>query len=119
MVVKKTRSKTKTRANFKALVFFTTFSNSASAKKFALTVLDLKLAACINVLPKMTSFYVWKNKRVEDSEVLVIGKTSAQAFEKLKSQIKNIHPYEIPELISLEIKDGLPAYLHWIFSSLK
>jgi periplasmic divalent cation tolerance protein len=96
------------------VVFFTTFSKREDAEKFARHVVGQKLAACVNLVAGITSFYIWQGKEHAESEILAIGKTTQSAFKKLKSQMKTLHPYEVPELISFSIDDGLPEYLTWI-----
>jgi periplasmic divalent cation tolerance protein len=102
-----------------SVVFFTTFSKKEAAVQFAQTALREKWAACLNIVEGVTSYFYWKEKLNCDSEILVIGKTNAAAFKKLKAKIKSVHPYELPELIGVSAKDGLPEYLDWIDSSLR
>ncbi|MHA1325624.1 MAG: divalent-cation tolerance protein CutA, partial [Candidatus Helarchaeota archaeon] len=72
-----------------------------------------KLAACVNLIP-IRSIYFWKGKIEEDKEYLLIIKTKTSVIDKLKKKLKEIHSYEVPELIVLPIEDGLPAYLNWL-----
>jgi periplasmic divalent cation tolerance protein len=102
-----------------SVVFFTTFSKKEAAVQFAQTALREKWAACLNIIEGISSYYYWKDELNADSEILVIGKTTAGAFKKLKSRFKSVHPYELPELVAFSVKDGLPAYLNWIMESVK
>ncbi len=72
-----------------------------------------KLAACINIIP-VRSIYKWKGKIEDDRENLLIIKTKATKIDELKTTLKQIHPYEVPECLILSIEDGLPDYLNWI-----
>ena len=103
----------------KAVVFFTTFSSKMDAGRFAKWVVKEKLAACVNILPGIESHYRWKGKVHNHREVLAIGKTTETGFKRIKGKLKDIHPYEVPELISLRIKDGSTKYLRWISDNVK
>ncbi len=99
------------------LIFFSTFPNKKAALAFAHRVVKGKLAACVNVVSPVASVYFWEGKVHSDREFLVMGKTTASAFKKLKFRMKELHPYKTPELIALKISDGLPAYLKWLAQS--
>jgi len=96
------------------LVFFSTFADKKSALSFSRKVVRAKLAACVNIVDRVTSVYQWKDELKSESEVLIIGKTSLAAFKKLKRQMAKLHPYEVPELICFEIKDGAESYMEWL-----
>lgn len=74
------------------------------------------LAACCNIVPGIRSIYTWKGKLMDEAEVLCILKTRKELFEGLKEKVKELHPYEVPEVIALTIEDGLAEYLEWIDS---
>ena len=85
------------------------------ARQIAATLLGQKLAACVNVLPGIRSYYTWKGVPQEDEEVLLLVKTRAALFEgSLVQAVKATHPYELPEIIALPIQIGLEGYLKWI-----
>ena len=85
------------------------------ARQIAITLLKQKLAACVNVLPGVRSYYTWKGQPQEDQEVLLLVKTRPALFEsRLVPAVLAIHPYELPEIIALPISMGLEGYLNWI-----
>jgi periplasmic divalent cation tolerance protein len=72
------------------------------------------MAACINILPRMTSIYSWKGKIEEGQEHLLMIKTRAERYAAIEQAIRAQHPYELPEIIATPISHGLPEYLNWI-----
>lgn len=90
-----------------------------SAKKIAFHLVDEKLAACVNVLPNISSIYYYEGKLFDENEELMIIKTDLALFEQLSTRIKELHSYDIPEIICLPIEKVEKAYLDWINSSLK
>ena len=82
-------------------------------------LLKEKLAACINLLGPLESFFWWQKKIDRANEYLLLIKTQASHFKRLRSLIEKKHPYSIPETIALPIRQGNPAYLDWLRSSLK
>lgn len=91
-----------------------TIDSIENAKKLAHNLVKDKLAACVNIVSGVTSVYEWKNEICEDSEYLLIIKTKSDLYEKLEAKIKELHPYEIPEIVSLKIDKGSKSYLDWI-----
>ena len=100
-----------------AVVGFSTVGTQADARKIARTLVEKRLVACANIVPKIESVYHWQGKICTDAEHLLIFKTSKKKLEKVKETIPLIHPYEVPELIFFPVADGLPAYLQWIAES--
>tara|TARA_R100001440_G_scaffold58868_1_gene78676 strand:- start:1717 stop:2037 length:321 start_codon:yes stop_codon:yes gene_type:complete len=96
-----------------------TTDSSDSAKQLARSLLEKKLVACVNIVPNMTSIYSWQGELHEDHEWLLLIKSTAERFSDIKSTISANHPYDSPELISINIEDGLPDYLTWIQDSVK
>lgn len=96
------------------ITVFTTFDNEVAAKETVRKLLKSRLIACANIIPKVTSVYEWNGEIIEDSEYLTVLKTKKNLFENLKSEILKLHPYEIPEIISLDITAGSVEYLKWI-----
>lgn len=96
-----------------------TINDLKTAKSISGKLVEEKLAACVNIIPQITSIYFWKNEIVEDSEYLMLIKTKNMHFDELKKRILSLHPYEVPEIISLKIDDGSKSYLDWIGNSTK
>jgi periplasmic divalent cation tolerance protein len=99
-------------------VVLVTFPDADAALDVAKTLLNEKLAACINILPKMQAVYCWKDELRVDSEVQMVIKTTKDKFEQLNERICQIHSYEIAEVIALDIQQGNAPYLNWIKESL-
>lgn len=97
-----------------AILVLNTCPNSETARRIGTLLVEQGLAACVNVLPGMTSIYKWKGKIQADSEVLLVIKTMQNRYAELQSAVTELHPYELPELIALPVSDGLPPYLKWI-----
>jgi len=84
------------------------------SKKIINLLLTKKLAACVNKIKTIESFYWWENKICNDKETLLVIKTKKILFEKIVKEIKKVHPYKVPEIISIEINNGNKEYLDWI-----
>lgn len=95
-------------------VAYVTTPNDEVAKRIARGLVVSKLAACVNIIPKITSVYEWKGEINEDSEVLLMIKTRTSRISELTQYVRSNHPYEVCEVISLPIADGNEPYLKWI-----
>ncbi|XP_023698472.1 protein CutA homolog [Paramormyrops kingsleyae] len=93
---------------------FVTCPNEQVAKDLARGMVEKKLAACVNIVPKITSVYEWQGKIEEDSEVLLMIKTRSSKVSALAEYVRSNHPYEVAEVISLPIEQGNPPYLKWL-----
>ncbi len=91
--------------------------SAADAERIAQSVVERGLAACVNVVPGVTSIYRWKGALVRDSELLLVMKTRADRFEALRAAVVALHPYEVPEVVALPIESGHAPYLDWIDAS--
>ena len=96
------------------LIVFSTFPNEASAREAASKLIEDGVAACVGILPGMTSVYRWQGKTEESNEVLLMIKTSLEAYPRLESSLKGCHPYELPEILAVRAEAGLPGYLEWV-----
>ena len=101
----------------KAALILSTFPDAARARQIAQTLVQERLAACANVLPAVESIYRWQGKVEQAAEALVLLKTTAAAQGRLMARLKELHPYETPEILAFRPEDGLPAYLRWIEDS--
>ena len=99
------------------LIAFCTFPDADVARKIVREIVDLRLAACGNVLPQMRSIYRWQGKVESADEVLVIFKLGAQRYREFETKLRALHPYDVPEIISYKIDKGLPEYLRWVTES--
>jgi len=97
-----------------AMLVLTTLPNSDAAADLAKKVVGEKLAACANVLPAVRSIYRWQGAVQDENEVLVLLKTRRAQFERLKTRILELHPYDVPEVIAIPVEQGHGAYLDWI-----
>ena len=100
------------------IVVLMTAANSDEAKRIAEMLVERKLAACVQILPPMTSIYVWKSEVQRDNETLLIAKSIRAKFDELEAVVRAIHSYETPEIIALPILAGAPDYLSWLSSCL-
>lgn len=97
-------------------IIFCTYPDRESAERTARLLVEKRLAACVNILPGLTSIYTWQEKIEAAQEYLLLIKSSGKAYPALESAIIEQHPYEVPEIISIPVERGLPDYLHWINS---
>ncbi len=86
------------------------------AAGIARTLVSERLAACGNVIPGLTSIYRWEGVVQEDPETLLVLKTPRERVAALIRRIGELHPYDVPEVLSLPVEEGLPAYLSWVES---
>jgi len=88
-------------------------------RELARTLVEERLAACVNVLPAMDSTFRWQGKVDEAREHQIVIKTSVAVLNELKARIAALHPYDVPELLVLTIADGADDYLNWIGKSVQ
>lgn len=98
------------------LVVLTTLPDRASAERLALALVEQRLAACVNVIDGCTSFFRWQGNIETARELPVLIKTRRSLFARVEQAIREAHPYELPEIVALEVQEGLPAYLDWVRS---
>ena len=97
-----------------AIVVMTTLANTDDAVKFVQTLLERRLIACGSVFPGVRSLYRWQGKVADEQEVVVLLKTRSARLETLKLAFEELHPYKVPELLSLPVTAGNAKYLEWI-----
>jgi periplasmic divalent cation tolerance protein len=91
-----------------------TVENQKEAIKIGKGMVNAKLAACANIIPRIQSVYQWKGKVVKGQEVLLILKSTKNRYRALERAIKTMHTYEIPEIIALPVEEGLDQYIKWV-----
>jgi|SRR5438093_10861339 len=99
------------------VIILTTLGASADAAAFARVLVNDRLAACVNVLPPMTSVYRWKGAIEEDREQQLVIKTTSDRVAAIDARFRELHPYELPEFVILDA-DASAAYLAWMRDSL-
>ena len=97
-----------------SLLVFSTFPDAATARNISRSLVTERLAACANLLPAVTSIYVWQGAHTESEETLVLFKTPRELYPALEARLRTLHPYEVPEIVAAEVTTGLPAYLQWV-----
>lgn len=95
-------------------IILCTCPDQDSAEKIAHTLVERYLAACVNILPGLKSIYRWQHTVETAHEFLLLIKVNRQGYPAIETLIKEIHPYQIPEIIALPIENGSPDYLQWI-----
>lgn len=96
------------------LLCLVTAPDRTAAERLARALVDGRLAACVNILPGITSVYRWQGAVETGEEVLLLAKTMPGRLEALTARVAELHPFEVPEVIALDVRGGLPAYLQWI-----
>jgi periplasmic divalent cation tolerance protein len=97
-----------------ALLVLSTFPDVATARRIARQLVEEHCAACANILPQVESIYWWKEKVESANETLALFKTTAERYAALETTLRQLHPYEVPEIIALRIDRALPDYLRWV-----
>lgn len=96
------------------LIIFVTAPTKDSALSLAKALLDTQLVACVNILPEITSVYNWKGAREESSEVLLLIKSREELFPELEKLIRTNHPYEVPEIVAVDVAAVSEPYAEWV-----
>jgi len=99
------------------IVVIVTAPSEDLAVTIARALVETRLAACANIIKGIRSIYTWQGKTEDDTEVLMIVKTRRELFDLLKSKVKELHSYEVPEIIALPIIAGSDDYLKWLRES--
>ena len=91
-----------------------TAPDADQARRIASVLVEERLAACVNVIPGLTSVYRWQGTVQQDAESLMLIKTTRSGYQRLEHRLRSLHPYELPEIIAVPITDGQADYLTWI-----
>ena len=94
-------------------IIITTYPDKESAKRAAKLLIEQRLAACVQLFP-IESVYLWQGNICDESEIMLFIKSKTALFGKIVMTIKEVHTYEVPEIVQIPIADGLPEYLKWI-----
>lgn len=105
--------------NSKHLVIYCACPDAATAERIARTLVEERLAACVNIVPGATSVYHWRGAIQCDPETLLIIKSNAARYPALEARVQELHPYEVPEIIALPMQQGAAGYLAWLDDALQ
>lgn len=95
-------------------VVFSTFPSPDTAAEIARTLVDERLAACVNLVPSVRSIYRWQGQLCEEAETLAIIKTTSERLDALTVRLTALHPYEVPEVVAVPVTGGHAPYLAWV-----
>jgi len=101
------------------VVIYVTSGSLEEGEKIAQSLVEKHLAACVNIIPQVRSYYRWEGKIENEAEFLLMVKTSRGLFADVQAEVERLHSYQVPEVICLPIIDGSPNYLAWLGESLK
>jgi len=96
------------------VVALSTVGTPEDAERIARALVERRLAACVNVVPSVVSFYRWKGEVSRDQELLLVIKTRRERLDALREALVGLHPYELPELVALPVAAGHEPYLAWV-----
>lgn len=100
-----------------ARIAFSTAGTIDEAHRLARLLVERRLAACVNLIPNLTSVYRWQGAIEETTEVLLLIKTTAEMLPALEAALRELHSYNVPEFLALKIEMGSQPYLDWLQSS--
>ena len=98
---------------------FTTVDNKEAAERIAKSIVEKRLAACVQIVGPIESVYRWKGKIEKAVEWLLLIKSKKSLYAELEKSIREMHPYEVPEIISVPISQGFKDYLNWLETEVK
>ncbi len=99
------------------VVVISTLPNAEKAAEIARVLVEERLAACVNLVPQVRSIYRWKGAICDETETLAVAKTTADRAEALHARLIELHPYELPEVLALQVSGGHGPYLEWVGAS--
>jgi len=100
------------------IVILCTCSSAEEAEKLARSLVEARLAACVNVIPQIRSYYRWNGALESSEEYLLAIKSSVGLFETLRAHLAELHSYEVPEILALPVVAGAESYLNWLDANL-
>jgi len=100
-----------------ATIVFVTVASERQAESIARAVVGERLAACVNVVGPIRSIYRWQDAIEDEREFLLLVKTRASLFRRLERRVRELHPYEVPEIVAARLDAGSAPYLAWLFES--
>ena len=95
-------------------IIYSTTSSVEEARKIARIIVEEKLAACVNIIPKIESIYRWQGKIEEDNESILLAKTIDKNVDQVIQRIKENHSYDVPDIVAIPITHGFKEYLDWV-----
>lgn len=98
----------------RAMVILSTFPDAEAAASAGRALVGERLAACVNIVPGLRSIYSWEGQVHDDAEVLAVIKTRPERYQALEERLVQIHPYDCPEVLALDVKEGHESYLDWV-----
>lgn len=101
------------------LLVLTNLPDQQTAQTLAHQLVEQKLAACVNILSPCTSIYRWQGKIENAQEIPLLIKTTDTVYPALEKAIREMHPYELPEIVQVPLSGGLPAYIQWLIGETK
>src|SRR5205823_11528655 len=101
------------------IVVLMTAPSAEEAMRIAEMLVERKFAACVQILPPITSIYVWKGEVQRENEIMLVAKSTRAKFDELEDAVRAVHSYETPEIIALPIVAGSQSYLSWLSSCLE
>jgi periplasmic divalent cation tolerance protein len=96
------------------LIVLCTCPDAATARRLAGGLVEKKLAACVNILPEIRSIYRWQGDVCDDAEILLLAKTTRQAYAQVESWLMEQHPYTVPEVLAFSAQAGSAKYVEWV-----
>lgn len=100
--------------NDKPVLIYSTFPSQETAEAAGRALVERRLAACVNILPGMTSIYRWEGAIAREAEVVMMIKTRQSLSAEVMAVVKQLHPYSNPALVVLPVLDGAPDYIRWL-----
>ena len=88
-------------------------------RRIATTLVEERLAACVNIVPEVRSIFRWEGRLEDESEVLLLIKTRTERLGPLEARVRALHPYSVPEVVALPVTSGHQPYLDWVTSSVR